>query len=204
MTNADQKKLEKLYEQIAIKDKQLLKKEKEAVDVLSNIIVEDLYKNISERYSNMRFYGSERLNSLLSPKLLTFKLISNAFNNVEKKYLDAIFYVFEKGIMHILSNYLVYVAGRDVPQKVCFRPVSGITSSFRSMANLEETEIPYEDKGKVLEMFKKRLSDLIVFHYDFYVEHDGPDLQSRWYNWRTHKLKFDNLENNLPELKGIF
>lgn len=200
MKTKDQKNLEALYESISNQEPQLLEKEKEFIDILAKSIMDSMYKNLTETYSNTRFYGSERLSSIVHSTFLN-PILDNIFE-VSNKVLSSLHWVYDRGVIHLLYNYIVTVRGVDKPQFVCFNTVDGLYSKIPNSGKM--IEVPIENKDEVLKMFKKAIGELIVFYYESHTVDDEDSSQFHWYKWRENKLKYHNLENNLPELKGIF
>jgi len=200
MKSKDQKKLEALYESISNQEPQLLEKEKEFIDILAKSIMDGMYKNLAELYTNTRFYGSERLSSIVHSTFLN-PILNNIFE-VSNDVLSSLHWVYDRAIVHLLYNYIVTVRGVDKPQFVCFKTVDSLNSKIPNSDKI--IEVPIENKDEVLKMFKKTIGELIVFYYKSHIVDDEDSSQFRWYKWRENKLKYSNLENNLPELKGIF
>lgn len=200
MKNKDQKSLEFLYESIAFKAPELLQKEKELIEILSKSIVKSLYENLA----SMKPRYSGPLNNFVYSKFLNPIVVDNIFK-VSQEINHSIYVMFEREILGALYNHLIRLEESSnyydlKPKYVRFKP----TSHLKDGRSFKEISIPYENKDKVLKMFKRMVAATIVYFYNLNDSPNPDEPYGKWHAWRKEQLKFQILRKKLPELEGIF
>ena len=199
MENKDLKKLELLYEDIT-NQYVLLDEEKQFIEQLATNITSNIYKNIS---THTRFYGKERLDSIVHSKFTDNINFGSAFTNITQEQRRSIAFVFEQSILVVLYCYLVAIEGRDQPESVCFKTID----HWINRVHDKEIKVPYGNKKEVFEMIKNTIINLLVFVYNSYADPNGMyhnETVKIWYEWRKEKIRYKKLVNKLPELEGVF
>lgn len=199
MKNKDQKNLEMLYESIAFKAPELLQKEKELIEILSKNIVDSLYENVA----SMKPRYSGPLDNFVYSKFLNPIVVDNIFE-VSREINHSIYVVFERQILNALYHHLIRLEESSnyydlKPKYVTFKP----TSYLNDGRSFKEISIPYENKEKVLKMFKRMIAATIVYFYDLNDSPNPEEPMGKWHAWRKEQLKFQGLRQKLPELEGL-
>ena len=203
MKNKDYKLSELLYESIT-NNNVLLHEENQFIIQLAKDITDNIYINISP---NIRFWGSERLNNIVHSKFLNDIYYGKAFENTNDEQKRAIGFVFGTSILNVIYSYLVTIEGRNnntsQPEKVCFTTIDDWMVGIYD----KKVAVPYKNKKEVFEMMKTTIVNSLFYIYNSYSDPSGTyknETVIQWYEWRKDKLKYQNLSDKFPELKGVF
>lgn len=199
MRIADQKQLELLYEQITKDFTTLLDKEKQFAEVISKDIAPKLVRAIAAKIEHNTNVDGEYLSEFMYPYFFrdAITIFGPDIKIVEDTYFDII-------RIDVHQN-LVYVKLLDDEPYVVFRSAEYIVDRYN-----EDTEhIPYTNEKRIEEELRTLIENAILVRYKEMLSpktittvHLRSD--SKWVNWRKSEIKYHEMKDKLPELKGIF
>jgi len=193
----------------------LLSSEIRYIDVLSSIILDELYNQIRAKAFIPTF---ERLRtfmpSTLSSPLIKERNLLNIDDNQLKTKISSFFNTYV-----IDSLYNVIFIGRissPIGLHVGFKPLSSVSSVIAGHVDEDskETFIDLSDHKAIFKLIKKYLKSLILAYYSYYQIYDQTNSAKTnqiynldvkdWYLWRKSQIAYQQMKNKLPELEGIF
>jgi len=170
----------------------LLDEELQFFKQITNTIVNNLYKYINKNKDN--------LPKIITLKDISAKLITTHILFLVKKYFPkdlSQIYEWSYGacvVEHLIKN--IYLQENPEDNKSHFVTFPVLVSNNKST---QEYHIDIQKKEEIRDELEN------LFHTRFLIIFNSiKDAYPKWNDWREENLKFKNIRQKLPELKGIF